>query len=87
MMELLIRAGGEVRCVYGEAIDLHALGQPHITRASLVEPDEQGQWWVDLSPVHGPRLGPFRLRTPALVAEQEWLSRHWLTALAANVQQ
>jgi hypothetical protein len=79
-MELLILPGGEVRCVYGEAIDLHALGQPHIMRASHIEPDEQGCWWVDLTPARGPRLGPFRLRTQALDAEQDWLSRHWLTA-------
>ncbi len=26
-MELLITPGGEVRCVYGEVIDLHTLGQ------------------------------------------------------------
>ncbi len=85
-MELLIRPGGEVRCVYGEAIDLHALGLPHITRASLVEPDEQGRWWTDLSPVNGPRLGPFRHRTQALEAELEWLGRHWLTAPAVNTR-
>ncbi len=86
-MELLIRPGGEVRCVYGEAIDLHVLGQPHITRAGLVEPDEQGRWWSDLSPVHGPMLGPFSQRTQALEAEQEWLSRYWLTASDANARQ
>jgi hypothetical protein len=85
-MELLIRPGGEVRCVYGEAIDLHVLGQPQITRASQVEPDEQGRWWADLSPVNGPLLGPFRLRTQALDAEQGWLSRHWLTASAASAR-
>lgn len=79
-MELVIRPGGEVRCVYGEAIDLHVLGQPHITRASWVEPDEQGRWWTDLAPVKGPRLGPFRHRSQSLDAEQEWLNRHWLTA-------
>ncbi|HEY7425793.1 MAG TPA: hypothetical protein VH682_16305 [Gemmataceae bacterium] len=86
MMELLIRPGGVVRCIYGEAIDLHVLGVPHITRASLVEPEEQGRWWSDLSPVHGPRLGPFRLRTQTLDAEQQWLSRYWLTMSAANVR-
>jgi hypothetical protein len=86
-MELLIRPGGEVRCVYGEAIDLHELGQPHIRRASMVEPDEQGHWWADLSPVQGPRLGPFRLRTEAVDAEREWLSRHWLMASDANAPQ
>jgi hypothetical protein len=79
-MELLIHVGGEVRCVYGEAIDLHVLGQPHIRRASTVEPDEQGRWWVDLAPVQGPRLGPFQRRSQALDAEQQWLIRHWLTA-------
>jgi hypothetical protein len=87
MMELLIRPGGEVRCVYGEAIDLHALGAPHITRASTVEPDEQGRWWADLAPVGGPRLGPFRLRTQALDAEQQWLSHHWLTVSDVSARQ
>ncbi len=78
-MELLIHPGGEVRCVYSEAIDLHALGRPHITRASTVEPDEEGRWWADLSPVDGPLLGPFLQRSQALDAEQAWLTRHWLT--------
>ncbi|HEY7328492.1 MAG TPA: hypothetical protein VH592_12665 [Gemmataceae bacterium] len=86
-MELLIRPGGEVRCVYGEAIDLEALGQPHITRASMVEPDEQGRWWADLSPVNGPLLGPFRQRTQALDAEEVWLSRYWLMAPSSTAQQ
>ncbi len=86
-MELLIGPGGLVRCVYGEAIDLHELGQFHITRASTVEPDAEGQWWVDLSRVQGPRLGPFRLRTQAVDAEQEWLNRHWLMASDANAPQ
>jgi hypothetical protein len=85
-MELLIRPGGEVRCVYGEAIDLHVLGQPQVTRASHVEADQQGRWWADLTPVNGPRLGPFRLRTQALDAEQEWLSHHWLTVWDAIVR-
>jgi hypothetical protein len=79
-MELVIRPGGLVRCVYGEAIDLHPLGKPHITRASTVEPDDQARWWADLSPVHGSLLGPFEHRSQALDAEQQWLSRHWLTA-------
>jgi len=86
-MELLIHPGGEVRCIYAEAIDLHVLGQPHIRRASTVEPDEQGCWWADLSPVGGPRLGPFRLRTQALEAEQEWLNQHWLTAPCSTARQ
>src|SRR6185437_13755391 len=80
LMELLITLGGEVRCVYGDAIDLHVLGLPHIRRASTVEPDEQGRWWADLAPVQGPLLEPYAQRGQALDAEQQWLSRHWLTA-------
>jgi hypothetical protein len=77
-MQLMIEMGGTVHCVYAEAIDLSALGTPSIRRASHVEPDEQGQWWADLSPVDGPRLGPFPSRSLALHAERAWLDEHWL---------
>jgi hypothetical protein len=76
-MLLVIDPRGVVRCVYGEAIDLACIGPPTITRASHVEPDESGRWWADLSPVGGPRLGPFFLRTQALGAERAWLDAHW----------
>ena len=72
-MRLRIDARGQVVCVYGEAIDLAALGTPTIRRASHIEPDDQGQWWTDLGPVDGPRLGPYRLRSEALQAEAAWL--------------
>ncbi len=78
-MHLHIDPGGTVRCVYAEAIDLSSLGTPSIRRASHVEPDEQGSWWADLSPVGGPTLGPFPARTSALAAEQAWLEAHWLS--------
>ncbi len=77
-MELVIDAGGNVRCVYDEAIDLSAFGPLTIHRASHVEPDAQGRWWADLSPVNGPVLGPFHRRTDALEAEKAWLETHWL---------
>jgi len=44
-MQLVIEPGGVVRCVYGEEIDQTALGSPTISRASHVEPDQQGRWW------------------------------------------
>jgi len=72
-MILVIDRQGVVRCLYSESIDLTALGSLSIHRASHVEPDSQGQWWADLSPVAGPRLRPFPLRSQALAAEQEWL--------------
>ena len=81
-MQLVISPGGAVRCVYDETIDLVALGQPHIQRASHVEPDGRGQWMADLAPVGGPQLGPFSRRSMALEAECRWLEIHWLTANA-----
>jgi hypothetical protein len=45
----------------------------HIERASHLDPDAKGQWWADLSPVHGPTLGPFAQRSDALAAEVRWL--------------
>jgi len=77
-MKLLVRPDGTVRAIYDEAIDLAVLGRPTITRASRVEPDEQGRWLADLSPVGCPVLGPFGRRSEALRAEREWLERHWL---------
>jgi hypothetical protein len=74
-MELVVDAGGDVRCVYGEELDLRELGKLQITRASHVEPDRDGNWWADMGPVNGPVLGPFRSRSVALGAERGWLRR------------
>src|SRR5204862_146914 len=79
-MQLLIDPKGEVRCLYGEAIDLAALGPLTIRRASHVEPDVQGRWWADLAPDGGPKLGPFDRRTQALDAERVWLEAQWLAS-------
>jgi hypothetical protein len=70
-MRLLIDPQGVIQTVYGEEIDLGALGQLTIRRASHVEPDDTGRWWVDFSPIGGPRLGPYNTRSQALKAEQE----------------
>lgn len=59
-------------------VDLSTLGKPVIERGSHVEPDGAGRWFADLSPVNGPRLGPFDRRSAALFAERNWLNRHWL---------
>jgi len=77
-MQLIIEPSGAVRCIYGEEIDLAALGSPAISRASHVEPDEQGRWRADMSPVGGGLLGPFGTRSEALAAEHAWLQAHWL---------
>lgn len=79
-MQIIIAPGGAVRAIYDETIDLAALGSLIITRASHVEPDSQGRWCADLSPVGGPTLGPFDRRSDALAAEHAWLESNWLTA-------
>lgn len=77
-MQLIVQPDGALRCIYGEAIDLHTLGHPSVSRASHVEPDQHGRWLADLSPVGGPCLGPFDARSQALAAESRWLEAHWL---------
>jgi hypothetical protein len=80
-MQLIIDPAGTVRCVYDETIDLSALGNVHIARGSHVEPDARGRWLADLSPVGGPSLGPFCLRSEALAAERLWLDGNWLMGI------
>jgi hypothetical protein len=77
-MLLRIDPAGQIHCLYGEALDLASFGAVTIRRASHVEPDQDGQWWADLSPVQGPRLGPFVFRSNALAAEVAWLEGNWL---------
>lgn len=77
-MELVITATGETRMIYQEEVDLSMLGAASIQRASHVEPDAQGRWWADLSPVNGPLLGPFEQRRMALTAEISWLTHSLL---------
>jgi hypothetical protein len=80
-MEIVVSPQGVARCVYGEELNLNAIGTLQISRASYVEPDARGSWWADLSPVRGPMLGPFTQRSEALDAEGQWLTEHWLPHL------
>ncbi len=77
-MELIFSTSGTCRCVYSEDFNLASLGTLQIQRGSHVEPNEEGQWTADLSPVNGPVLGPFPSRSEALRAEVAWLHEHWL---------
>ena len=81
-MEIIIDTEGDARCIYAEDIDLATLGEVGVVRASHVEPDDGGQWRADLSPVSGPKLGPFDRRSDALAAVIDWLRTHWLNTPA-----
>jgi hypothetical protein len=72
-MELVVDAGGDVRCIYDEVLDLREIGTLKITRASHVEPDKDCFWWADMGPVDGPVLGPYGSRSEALTAERGFL--------------
>ncbi len=77
-MQIVITPQGEIRSLYIEALPLTVLGSLKIIRGSHVEPTHDGRWTADLSPVDGPVLGPFELRSQALAAEAAWLEAHWL---------
>ncbi len=79
-MDLIVATTGQVKTIYSEHLDLHALGRLVITRASQVEPTTSGHWMADLRPVGGPILGSFAHRSQALEAEIAWLNAHWLTS-------
>mgnify|MGYP001562064851 FL=1 len=72
-MTLRLNPDGSVVAVYGEEVDLALLGAVSIRRASHVEPNPDGTWSADLSPVSGPVLGSFAKRSEALRAEIDWL--------------
>ena len=79
MQEIIIQFNndGTALTVYNEVIDLDELGKQHITRASFVEPNSQGKWEADMSPIKsGCILGPFDKRSEALDAERDWLNKN-----------
>ena len=75
-MEIVVSPGGVITTIYDEAIDLGAIGQRRIIRASHVEPDDRGHWFAAI--VDGPTLGPFERRSAAIDAEVRWLTQHRL---------
>ncbi len=71
-------SNGQLSAIYSDDLaSLLTLGQSKIRRASHVEPC-LGGWQADLSPVSGPVLGPFPLRSEALAAEVKFLEENIL---------
>ena len=77
-MILTIDTKGDIRGIYTDDYPWHELGKPLVQRASHVEPDDLGLWWVDLSLSDGPKIGPFARRAAAIAAEIDWLEKHRL---------
>lgn len=78
--ELIVAPDGTLRHIHSpETVRIsNEISRIRITRASHVEPDADNNWWVDLSPVGGPRLGPYPFdeRSRALQDEVDWLREH-----------
>lgn len=79
---IIVATDGTIRYIHHDKLteSFAALGPVRIRRASYVEPDEHGHWYADLSPVGGPKLGPFPShgRQDALQAETLWLTEHYI---------
>lgn len=69
---------GTIQFIYTDDLrTLMAEGKAVTKRVSHVEPNDDGKWVADLSPVmSGLTLGPFETRAEALAAERKWLEEH-----------
>ena len=72
---LIIDEKGRISLIYSEKLPYHQLGEVTGRRLSHVEMTENGKWTADLSPVGGPNLGPFTLRSEAIKAEIQYLKK------------
>lgn len=81
-IEIVVHRDGSMSHIYSDvsATMSKELGPIRIKRASYVEPDEHGNWFVDLQPVGGPVLGsyPPNCRDEALADEVAWLRENYL---------
>ncbi len=75
MSEIIVAPNGMLRFIYDDDLAAVArdIGTLTMTRASHVEPTEDGQWTADMEPCGGPVLGPFSTRKAALAAEHAWI--------------
>lgn len=75
-------SGGAIQFLLDDKMQaLAKLGKVEASRASHVEPEVingEVKWFADLSPVRGPKLGPFDTRTIALDKEVAWLNENYL---------
>jgi hypothetical protein len=73
---LNIQPDGNLRMIYNEVLDLEELGVQVISRASLVEWDEESRLWSVSMPDGTPLQGGFMKRSAAIAWEVEfWNNR------------
>lgn len=78
MTTLIIDDMGGLRHIYSDELQQfdRELGEPETRRASHVEPNNLGGWYVDLRPVGGPVIPDFATRSAALRYEVQWINQH-----------
>jgi hypothetical protein len=77
--KIAIRPDGKIEFLYKDDLrNLLNIGRAEISRASTVEPTSDNRWLVDLSPIGGPKLGPFKDRQKALDEEVRWVEKNYL---------
>lgn len=78
VQKVFVRPDGSIATLYKDetAAPLRDIGKSTITRASHVEPDpeQNGEWMVDLTPSGGPVTRGFKTRGAALEFEEKWLN-------------
>lgn len=78
VQKVFIKPSGVIATLYNDATapSLRNMGKSTITRASHVEPDpeQNGEWLVDLTPSGGPVTKGFKSRGAALEFEEKWLN-------------
>lgn len=82
-MPMLVKVDttGTMQFIWNDTLrPLFDAGAGSISRASNVEPNANGEWEADLSPVGGPKLGPFKERQVALDSEVAWLEKNVIGA-------
>jgi hypothetical protein len=81
--EIFILPDGTVKFLYYDELKpLLSIGTgTTVRRVSHVDPEITGdglKWFADLSPMDGPKLGPFETRQLAIDAEIKWWSANQL---------
>lgn len=73
-IKLQITSAGGIAMLHDDAIDLREFGKPEISRASHVEPDSSGLWYVQSAKTGEIIKSGFDTRAEALAFEKEYYS-------------
>ncbi len=69
---------GRIQYIYNEDLNINNIGKVDIKRASRVEPDKDGKWYVDLSLIGGKKINGFNKRSEAIKYEIDWIEKNIL---------